>query len=94
VPAGFRPSLLDAPIAPGTRLVELASLGTRGLSNSGEALLLVGPEGVVARFPLLAASHAGRSWARRALTTADDDPRAFAEHGTPGASPGAPNTFD
>jgi hypothetical protein len=94
VPAGFRASALDAPIAPGTRLLELDSLGARGLSNSGEALLLVGPEGIVARFPLLAASHAGRSWARRSLDTADDDAQAFAEHGAPGASPGASNTFD
>lgn len=94
VAAGFRPSALDVPIANGTRWLELTSLGARGLSNAGEALLLVGPGGVVARFPALAAPHAGRSLARRALDGSDDDPAAFAEHGGPGASPGAPNRFD
>jgi hypothetical protein len=94
VGAGFRPSALDAPVAPGTRLLELSSLGARGLSNSGEALLLVGEEGIVARFPALNASHAGRSQARRALDGADDEPAAFGEHGGVGASPGAPNVFD
>lgn len=94
VPSGFRPSALDVTIATGTRLLELTSLGARGLSNAGEALLLVGPGGVVARFPALAAPHAGRSLARRALDGSDDDPAAFAEHGGPGASPGAPNRFD
>jgi hypothetical protein len=94
VSASFRPSALDVPIAQGTRSLELESLGARGLSNSGEALLLVGPEGIVARFPALAAAHAGRSIARRSLDAEDHDPTVFAEHGTPGASPGAPNTFD
>jgi hypothetical protein len=94
VASGFRPSTLDAAIAEGTRLLELTSLGARGLSNAGEALLLVGPEGVVARFPALSAPHAGRSLARRAFDASDDDPAAFAEHGGPGASPGAPNSFD
>lgn len=94
VAAGFRPSALDVPIAPGTRLLTLQALGARGLSNSGEALLLVGPEGIVARFPALAAPHAGRSLARRALDGADDDPATFGEHGGAGASPGSPNRFD
>jgi hypothetical protein len=49
---------------------------------------------VVARFPALSAPHAGRSWARRWLDSADDEPAAFGEHGGPGASPGAPNRFD
>jgi hypothetical protein len=94
VNAGFRPSSLDAPLAPSVRLLELASLGARGLSNAGEALLLVGPEGVVSRFPAFGPNHAGRSIARRSFDAADDDPSAFAEHGAPGASPGAANTFD
>jgi hypothetical protein len=94
VAAGFRPSALDAPVAPGTRLLELGSLGARGLSNSGEALLLVGTEGIAARFPALSAPHAGRSQARRGLDGADDEPGAFGEHGAVGASPGAPNVFD
>ena len=94
VGAGFRSSSLD--VAPGqdVRLIELTSLGLRGLANSGEALLLVGPEGVVSRFPAFAAAHAGRSIARRSFAAADDDPAAFAEHAAPGASPGAANVFD
>jgi hypothetical protein len=94
VGAGFRASALDAPIAPGTRLLTLEALGARGLSNAGEALLLVGPEGIVARFPALAAPHAGRSLARRSFEGADDDPATFGEHGGAGASPGSPNRFD
>jgi hypothetical protein len=90
----FRPSSLDAPIPERVRLLRLPSLGTRGLANGGEALLLVGPEGVLSRFPQLAAGHAGRSVARRQLDSADDDASAFAEHGGSGASPGAPNSFD
>ena len=50
-----------------TRRLVLANLGTRGLSNSGEGLLLVGSEGGLSRFPLLPALHAGRSIARRSL---------------------------
>jgi hypothetical protein len=91
---GFRPSGLDVPLPEDVRLLRLPSLGTRGLSNGGEALLLVGREGVVSRFPLLAAPHAGRSIARRALDSADDDPAAFDEHAGRGASPGAPNVLD
>lgn len=94
VNAGFRAQSLDVAIAPGVRRLELASLGARGLSNAGEALLLVGPEGVVSRFPAFGASRAGRSIARRSFDATDDDPSAFAEHGAPGASPGAANHFD
>ena len=91
---GFRASSLDVPVPEGVRLLRVPSLGARGLSNGGEALLLVGPEGVISRFPALAATHVGRSLARRHLDGADDDPAGFAEHGGAGASPGAPNAFD
>jgi hypothetical protein len=94
VAESFRPSSLDVPVPDNVRLVRLPSLGTRGLANGGEALLLVGVEGVLSRFPQLAASHAGRSIARRTLDSADDDAGAFAEHGGTGASPGAPNSFE
>jgi hypothetical protein len=90
----FRVSGLDLPIPSDVRLLRLPTLGTRGLANGGEALLLVGREGVVSRFPLLAAPHAGRSMARRSLDSADDDPAGFGEHADPGASPGAPNVLD
>ncbi|HYP86996.1 MAG TPA: lamin tail domain-containing protein [Polyangiaceae bacterium] len=94
VGSGFEPSSQDVPIPEAARLVRLASVGTRGLANGGEALLLVGREGTLSRFPCLPANHAGKSWARRTPDGADDDAAAFAEHGSPGASPGAPNTFD
>lgn len=94
VDAEYRRSGLDVSAPQATRLLELSPLGTRGLANGGESLLLVGPEGTLSRFPPLAASRAGRSWARRELAVVDDDPAAFAEHGAPGASPGTPNTFD
>jgi hypothetical protein len=89
----FQPSASDVPVPPGVRVVRMASLGTRGLSNSGEALLLVGPEGTLSRFPGLVAKTAGHSMARRTPDAADDDDEAFAEHADPGASPGAPNEF-
>jgi hypothetical protein len=94
VGSSFRASGLDVPLPPGARVLELPSLGQRGLSNSGEALLLVGREGVLSRFPMLAASHAGKSMARRRLDAADDSSAGFAEHGGLGASPGAHNVFD
>lgn len=94
VGASFRASALDVPPAPSTRLLRLPSLGARGLSNSGEPLLLVGREGVLSRFPAISAGTAGRSVARRSLPTADDDPRGFVEHAPPGASPGAPNSLE
>jgi hypothetical protein len=90
----FRASGLDVAVPDGVRLLRVPSLGARGLSNQGEALLLVGPEGVISRFPLLAAPHAGFSLARRALDGSDDDPAGFAEQRGVGATPGAPNAFD
>ena len=91
---GFRASGLDVPVPDGVRLLRVPSLGARGFANGGEALLLVGPEGVVSRFPSLAAPHAGRSLARRTLDSSDDDPAGFAEQPAVGATPGAPNAFD
>ncbi len=91
---GFRASGLDVAVPDGARLLRVPSLGARGLSNSGEGLLLVGREGVLSRFPLFSAVHAGKSIARRSPDAADDDPSAFAEHGGLGASPAAPNSFD
>lgn len=89
---------LDAPgdvaPAPKTVLLRLPSLGKAGLSNSGEPLRLLDPDGrVVSRFPALAASKAGVSWARVRPDAPDDDPTAFQRHSEPGASPGAPNVL-
>jgi hypothetical protein len=91
---GFQASGLDVPLPDDVRRLVVTSLGARGLSNSGEALLLVGAEGVLSRFPMLAAPHAGHSIARRTLDAADDDGANFAEQAPPGASPGAPNSFE
>lgn len=86
VAPGFRTSSLDVPVPSEIRVLELSGLGARGLSNSGEALLLGGPEGPLSRFPALAASHAGRSWGRCRVEAADDDPAAFVEQlPSPGA---------
>jgi hypothetical protein len=94
VPRGSMRSALDVPFAPEARVIELPTLGERGLSNSGEPLTLAGSGGVMSTFPALAASHAGKSMARRALDALDGVPESFAEHGDPGASPGGPNFFD
>lgn len=90
----FAPAAGDVPVPDGVRLIRLPTVGVRGLSNGGEPLWLVGQQGVLSGFPARAASHAGRSWARRELGAADDAPSSFAEHGGRGASPGAPNSFD
>jgi hypothetical protein len=90
----FSVSGADVPVPADVRLVRLPSVGVRGLSNGGEPLSLVGPDGVISRFPALSAPHAGRSLARRTPDAADGAASAFAEHGGRGASPGAANTFD
>jgi hypothetical protein len=83
---------LDVPVAPATRLLRVASLGKNGLSNSGEPLVLRAADGSeLSRFPALPKPKAGISSARRRPFDLDHDPDAFAHHGEPGASPGAPN---
>ncbi|HEY6079115.1 MAG TPA: lamin tail domain-containing protein [Polyangiaceae bacterium] len=94
VTQGAARSALDVPFAAGARVLELPTLGERGLANSGEPLLLVGPEGIISRFPAFSAPHAGRSFARRSPDAPDDRSSSFAEHGGSGASPGAINSFD
>lgn len=75
--------------------VVVERLGKNGLSNEGEALRLSAPDGtVVSRFPGQRASEPGVSAARRTPWTDDAAVEAFAPHGAPGASPGAPNFFD
>jgi hypothetical protein len=84
----------DVAPAPGTELVRLPSWLKGGLSNAGEALQLEDAAGaVLSRFPALASRHAGVSFARSRLDAFDDDPSAFGEHASPGASPGAPNVL-
>ena len=85
----------DVPISGSVALLRLPQLGQNGLSNTGEALSLVDPSGVVlSRFPAIAAKTAGFSVARRKWWSLDDDTTAFAIHGGEGASPGALNYFD
>lgn len=85
---------LDVAPEPGTPLVRVASVGTRGLANDGEPLQLRAPDGsVVSRFPALAQPEAGASAARRHPWSSDNSPADFALHSPPGASPGAPNTL-
>jgi hypothetical protein len=84
----FAPNASDVPPAPGTRLIRLPTLGTAGLSNSGESIALIDENGsVVSSLPALA-SKAGQSLARRHTYSQDADPSAFTV-GTP--TPGAPN---
>ncbi len=94
VAPGFHATAPDVLVPAHTRVLELSSLGERGLANSGETLLLVGEEGVVSRFPALNAAHAGVSWARRTPDAPDDQASSFAEQPRPGASPGEANRFD
>jgi len=95
VPDGFQPDAeLDVPPAPGTELVALPKLGTDGLSNAGELLRLIDPNGsVCSRFPALASAEPGVSLARRTPDAPDDEDASFGPHAPPGASPGAPNTL-
>lgn len=94
VAESFAASAGDVAVPGAVRRIPLPSVGVRGLANGGEPLTLVGPDGVISRFPALSASHAGRSWARRTPDAPDGAAGSFAEHGGQGASPGAANTFD
>lgn len=96
VNAGYAPEPdYDSLPATAAVLVQVERLGKSGLSNQGEALRLRAPNGEIAsRFPALPAPDPGVSSARRAAWSLDDDPDAFAGHGSPGASPGAANSFD
>ncbi len=85
----------DVVPAPGVLLLSVSAIGKGGLANSGEPLRLSTSEGVVvSRFPPLASPGAGVSLARREPWLLDDDDSAVAEHGGPGASPGAVNVVD
>lgn len=57
---------VDVPPAPNAILVRVPALGKSGLSNSGELLRLVDPEGhTISRFPALPKPKAGQSVSRR-----------------------------
>jgi hypothetical protein len=80
--------LFDVAPVDGAPLLRVPSLGGNGLSNAGEPLLLVDPDGlVVSRMPAVATPHAGRSLCRRWPFGHDDSEAAFVEASpTPGAS--------
>ena len=83
----------DIPPAVSAMPVVVPALGKSGLLNSGEKILLESSSGqVVSSVPSLA-SPSGISVARIDLW-GPDAPEAFALHGAPGGSPGAPNSFD
>lgn len=85
----------DPAPAAGAKLLRLPSLGKNGLSNSGEALELVGAGGQrVSAFPALPKPKPGVSVARKHPWLLDDDPASFAHHAAPGASPGAANATE
>ena len=82
---------LDVPPASGTPLLLVAQLGQRGLSNSGEPLIVRDPSGEIASFvPVVLKPKAGVSIARR-FPYGSDEPSSFAYHHEPGASPGEVN---
>jgi Lamin Tail Domain len=64
---------------PGTILVRVSALGKNGLSNSGELLRLVNPEGrTISRFPALPKPKAGQSVSRLAPDAPDGVSSSFA----------------
>jgi hypothetical protein len=80
----------DPPPAPGAVLVRLAQLGKNGLSNEGEPLKLVAPDGrVTSRFPASPKPKAGHSVYRIEPSAPDDWPASFSRSEAP--TPGAPN---
>jgi hypothetical protein len=88
----FAGGLSDVAPDPEAALVRLPELAKNGLSNSGEPLRLVAPDGLVlSAFPALPGKRGGVSLARRTLDASDLDPEAFGEHADPGASPGRAN---
>jgi hypothetical protein len=93
VPVGYdKTSTVDIPPAPNVPLLFVEKLGTNGLANAGEPLLLRAPDGqVVSTFPAVPKPKAGVSVARRVPGALDWEPEAFARHADPGASPGAAN---
>jgi hypothetical protein len=73
----------------GTLILRVQRVGTDGLSNQGEALVLRDASGVVlSRFPALAAPKAGQSVARRVASAPDDSANSFGATADGGASPG------
>jgi len=84
-------SWVDAPPAEGTLLMRVASVGTSGLSNGGEPVRLVSPDGVTASMiPAIASKQQGWSVVRLAPESLDSLSSSFG-FGPDGGTPGAPN---
>jgi hypothetical protein len=90
----YAPGGADVSPASSALLVRVPVLAKGGLSNGGETLALVDEEGeAITEFAARPARLGGVSIARVAPDAPDGIASSFAEHGAPGASPGAPNAF-
>lgn len=70
---------VDIPVPPEALIVRVTALGKSGLSNSGELLRLVDPEGhTISRFPALPKPKAGQSVSRRTPDAPDGVSSSFA----------------
>ncbi|MBI2894348.1 MAG: Ig-like domain-containing protein [Deltaproteobacteria bacterium] len=86
-------SRLDPPVAPSALLVRVAgSLGTNGLLNAGEPVVLLDTAGAeLSRYPNFLAPRAGVSIARASPESDEEDPASWAYDPNGSATPGAPN---
>lgn len=85
----------DAEPRPGTLLLRVPDVGKNGLLNSGEPLFLRDALGlIVSSTRLDPKPKPGLSVARVTPSALSERADAFALHGAPGSSPGAPNAFD
>jgi hypothetical protein len=83
------PSGPDVPVDPTALRLPVAKIGN-GLSNAGEAVVLVDPSGSIASMaPASPALDGGEAWCRRDAMSPDDSPAGFA---VCEPTPGAPNT--
>lgn len=92
VSSGYDPaSWVDAPPAPGAKLIRVDSVGTSGLSNAGEPVRLVRGDGETAsRVPAIVSKEQGWSVARTSPEGLDMLSSSFA-FGPDGGTPGGPN---
>jgi hypothetical protein len=81
----------DRPPPPGASLLVVPHLGKAGLSNAGEMIRLLSPDGTsTSRVPAIASPAQGASVARVAPDAPDSSPESFVQW-PGGGTPGAPN---
>ena len=87
-------SPLDPPVAPAAPLFRVgSSLGTNGLLNAGEPVMLVDPAGhELSRYPALHAPRSGVSVQRVAPDADEAEPDSWREDADVGTTAGAPNS--